>query len=175
MAAVKRKQLSKFLTSKLHIRNIVMTTNFEPKRITKIIQQYVNQRQALTSESLPSWRKCVSLVVGFVFLLLTGSRIMAARCAPRLSLSRLRCTEIFIFISLGNSGFHHFLVLTFSSIFLASWLVFWRVEPTMLVARLASNTQELRANPVFIFMSIKLWASKSWVHIFRAWRINLIA
>ena len=148
MAAVKRKQLSKFLTSKLHIRNIVMTTNFEPKRITKIIQQYVNQRQALTSESLPSWRKCVSLVVGFVFLLLTGSRIMAARCAPRLSLSRLRCTEIFIFISLGNSGFHHFLVLVFSSIFLASWHVFWRVEPTMLVARLASNTQELRANPV---------------------------
>ena len=147
MAAVKRKQLSKFLTSKLHIRNIVMTTNFEPKRITKIIQQYVNQRQALTSESLPSWRKCVSLVVGFVFLLLTGSWIMAARCAPRLSLSRLRCTEIFIFISLGNSGFHHFLVLAFSSIFLASWLVFWRVEPTMLVARLASNTQELRANP----------------------------
>ena len=40
-----------------------------------------------------------------------------------------------------------FLVLVFPPIFLASWLVFWRVEPTMLVARLASNTQELRANP----------------------------
>ena len=49
-----------------------------------------------------------------------------------------------------NVGFHHFLVLVFSSIFLASWLVFWRVEPTMLVARLASNTQELRANPVIL-------------------------
>ena len=45
-----------------------------------------------------------------------------------------------------------FLVLVFSPIFLASWLVFWRVEPTMLVARLASNTQELRANPVDTFL-----------------------
>ena len=42
-------------------------------------------------------------VVGLVFLLLTGSRNIAARCAPRLSLSRFRCTEIFILVILNSS------------------------------------------------------------------------
>ena len=40
--------------------------------------------------------------------------------------------------------------------FWASWLGFWRVEPNVFVARLASNTQDLRATPGHVIGAFNL-------------------